>query len=131
MRRGIVLGIVLGFGSMLNLGGVAYGQGDDAGAGDLVRRNNVAFELHQQGDYAGAQELFEGILAILLSTKGEEDRVTLVIKNNLAQILKRQGDLTRAREMQEEVLETQRRVLGAEHPDTLTSMHNLMLKINI
>ena len=97
----------------------------DAHPSVLALKGKLAVELYQQGDYAGARQIFEPILTALLETEGEEHPQTLTVRNNLAQVLKAQGDFGRARELEEEVFSTRRRVLGGDHPDTLTSMGNL------
>jgi tetratricopeptide (TPR) repeat protein len=85
----------------------------------------VGIHDYEQGDYAGARQLQEQVLAASRRLLGEEPPRTLGAMSNLARPLIDQGDLAGARQLHERMLEICRRVLGAEHPITLRAMNNV------
>jgi tetratricopeptide (TPR) repeat protein len=97
----------------------------------LTAMNNLAEALSARGDYVGAQEIHEHVLAARCHVLGEEHPDTLTTKQNLATTLWAQGDYPSAQNLEEQVLAAKRRVLGEEHPSTLNSMNNLAVTLRV
>ncbi|RFU84699.1 TIR domain-containing protein [Streptomyces triticagri] len=81
--------------------------------------------LWKRGDFPGAQELAERLLAHWRPLLGEDDVQYLYLRCQLANVLRSQGRYIEAREIDTELLERQRRVLGTSHPHTYVTMSSL------
>jgi tetratricopeptide (TPR) repeat protein len=95
----------------------------------LSLNERLAGLLSDQGDFAAARRLQEGVLAAKARLLGEEHPDTLSSMNNLASTLRAQGDYAGARRLQERVLEARTRMQGQEHQDTLATMNNLAVTL--
>ena len=93
-------------------------------ADTAVSLNNLAYLLKAQGDYVGAQPLYERALAIREKTLGAEHPDTAQSLNNLARLLQAQGDYARTRPLYERALAICEKALGPEHPLTALSLNN-------
>src|ERR1019366_6817182 len=106
--------------------------GATRGPEDLEVRSlneRLAGLLSDQGDFAAARRLQEGVLEATTRVLGEENPAALASMNNLASTLRAQGDLAGARRLGERVLDVRTRMLGEEHPEALTSMNNLAVTL--
>ena len=100
--------------------------------------DNVAFVCAQvanahlaRGDYEGARELQEWVLAERQRVLGREHQLTMKSMCDLANTLSRQGDYTRCQRLQEHLLEAHERLTGPKSIDTLTSMNNLAVTLKV
>jgi tetratricopeptide (TPR) repeat protein len=95
----------------------------------LSLNERLAGLLSDQGDFAAARRLQEGVLAAKARLLGEEHPATIESMGDLASTLRAQGDLAGARRLGERVLDVMTRVLGEEHQDTLAAMNNLAVTL--
>jgi tetratricopeptide (TPR) repeat protein len=82
--------------------------------------NNLAQLLKAQGDFAGAQALYERALAIREKSLGPEHPET-------ASALQDQGDLVGARPLLERALAICEKILGPKHPETAPALNDLAI----
>jgi hypothetical protein len=92
---------------------------------DATLASWIAHHDYERGEYSGARQLQERVLAALVRLLGKEHPDTLTAMLSLAQTLYRQGDLAGARKLQEQVLAASARLFGKEDPDTQMAMNNL------
>jgi tetratricopeptide (TPR) repeat protein/cellulose biosynthesis protein BcsQ len=81
--------------------------------------------LWKRGEFPGAQQLAEDLLAHWKPILGEDDVQYLYLRCQLGNVLRSQGRYVEAREINTELLERQKRVLGASHPHTYVTMSGL------
>jgi tetratricopeptide (TPR) repeat protein len=79
--------------------------------------NNLAQLLKAQGDFAGAQPLYERALAIREKSLGPEHPETASA----------QGDLVGARPLLERALAICEKTLGPKHPETAPALNDLAI----
>lgn len=91
----------------------------------LAARYEVGYWLGEQGDFAGAAEAQERLLADRIRVLGEEHTDTLGTRANLAYWRGHAGDPARAAEETAQVLAVQLRVLDPDDPAVLSNRHNL------
>ncbi|MFM7314799.1 MAG: CHAT domain-containing protein, partial [Cyanobium sp.] len=89
---------------------------------ELIRQ---AEALKARGDYRGASERWERILAIVEKVLGAEHPDTATSLNTLAELYRAQGRYGEAEPLYKRSLAISEKVLGAEHPLTATSLSNL------
>lgn len=85
----------------------------------LAARCSQATMLRWQGDYAGAEKMYEEVLAIQRRVLGDAHPDTLRTRHNLAWVMASQNRYAEAELMHRQVLTDRGRVLGENHPDTL------------
>ena len=78
-----------------------------------------------QGDRAGAQSLYERVLAIREKALGPEHPETAESLLNLALLRQTRGDLAGAQLLYERALAIRAKALGPEHPETAESLFDL------
>ncbi len=86
---------------------------------------NLGAARYELRDFAGAQELFEELLAGRRRSLPEGHPEVLAAKQNLALTRKELGDLRGARELEEAVLAARALVLSAEDPLRIEAQQNL------
>jgi tetratricopeptide (TPR) repeat protein len=87
--------------------------------------NELAFVLKKQGNFAGAEPLYQEAINGLRRVRGDDDPQTLTSRSNLAVMYLELGRLAEALPVHQDVLARRRRVLGNQHPDTYQSLNNL------
>jgi len=92
---------------------------------DIVIATNIAYVLHEQGQWKKAEALEVVVMEKRMHALGEEHPDTLTSMGNLAATYRNQGQWNKAEALQVVVMEKRKHVLGEEHPDTLRSMGNL------
>jgi len=92
---------------------------------DIVIATNIAYVLHEQGQWKEAEALQVVVMEKRMHALGEEHPDTLTSMGNLAATYWKQGQWKKAEALQVVVMEKRKHVLGEEHPGTLTSMGNL------
>jgi tetratricopeptide (TPR) repeat protein len=91
----------------------------------LVRTNNFANALSDQGEMQAASDLLKETLTVRLRKHGRKNSDTLINMGNLADARRKLGDLAGARTLEEQVVAVRREVFGEEDTNTLISMGNL------
>jgi tetratricopeptide (TPR) repeat protein len=86
--------------------------------------------LESNGDYAGAQPLYERALAASERVLGPDHPATLASVANLAIFLHGKCDNVGAQPLYERALAASERVLGPDHPATLASVANLAVLLD-
>jgi Tetratricopeptide repeat/CobQ/CobB/MinD/ParA nucleotide binding domain/NB-ARC domain len=79
----------------------------------------------KRGDFPGAQQLAEELLAAWGEKLGEDDVQYLFLRGQLANVLRTQGHYLEARKIDTELLARQRAVLGPSHPHTYVTTSSL------
>ena len=103
----------------------AYRKALSVGGEDAPTLNNLAVSLESAGDYAGAEPLYRGALAIREKAWGPDHPDTATGLNNLAGLLADKGDYAGAEPLYRRALAIREKALGPDHPDTATSLDNL------
>ena len=91
--------------------------------------NILAILLGAQGDYAGAQPLYERALAIREKTMGADHPHTATSLANLGGLLQERGDYAGTRPLYERALAIREKTLGADHPHTAAVLNNLAARL--
>jgi tetratricopeptide (TPR) repeat protein len=87
--------------------------------------NNLAWDLHLQGQNTEAEKLYRQTIEGERVVFGPEHPTTLMSTGNLAETLKQERHYAEAERLQRQALEIQRRVLGPDHPSVAGSIYNL------
>jgi tetratricopeptide (TPR) repeat protein len=96
---------------------------DLASAATLLR--NAGYYLHQRGQYAEAEPLYQHALVIREKVCGPEHPDTAESLSKLGWLYNNQGKYARAEPLNQRALTIRERLLGPEHPETATSFNNL------
>jgi tetratricopeptide (TPR) repeat protein len=94
--------------------------------------NDLASNLHQQGELEEAERILQTILQYFRRSRGEESIDSLRTEANLATVLREMGGRSRleqARQLQEEVVAVLERDMGPTHRFTLITRDNLALTL--
>src|SRR4029079_14339287 len=92
--------------------------------------NNLAVDLHEQGDVRAALPLYEQVLAARRRAGGSDGAESADVAEaltNLAAALGETGELDRARSLQEEALSLYRKTLGPRHVAVAGCLINLAM----
>jgi tetratricopeptide (TPR) repeat protein len=95
----------------------------------LAAKNNLAATLILEGDYKGAREILEPVLAAAQRVLGDYHPTTLWAMHNLATSLFRLGEHGKAIEFEKAAVAGRSRVLGKDHPDTVGARDSLAAMI--
>ena len=87
--------------------------------------NNLAFVLHDSGEFAAAEKIYREVLVVQRKLLGEDHPDIAKVLNNLAAVLHDKGDTKEAERYARESLAMYRRVHGPEHPDVAQGLNNL------
>ena len=99
---------------------------DDEDEEKLFVKNNLAVSLKESaGDYVGALQLMQEVLAVRRRTLGDDDPSTLDSITNLALQYTEMGSYEQALPLSSEAVAAMRRTLGEAHPHTLVSIGSL------
>jgi tetratricopeptide (TPR) repeat protein len=92
-------------------------------AATLLR--NAGFYLHQRGQYAEAEPLYQQALTIREKMCGQEHPDTAESLSKLAWLFREQGKYAKAERLDQRALDIREKVLGPEHSEAATSLNNL------
>jgi hypothetical protein len=90
---------------------------------------NIAYVLHDQGQYAEAEATYRNLLPEYQRVRGDEDEKVLTLRSNLATAFRIQGKNAEAEAQHREVLALREKILGPEHRETLASRTNLAIAL--
>ncbi|TMQ30358.1 MAG: tetratricopeptide repeat protein, partial [Planctomycetota bacterium] len=92
--------------------------------------NDIAYNLHAQGNYAGAEPLFRKALTIRQKVLGEDHPDTGASYNDMSINLTAQRKYPEAELLGRKGLAIARKVLGEDHSDTAQGYHNVADNLN-
>lgn len=102
---------------------------DESSAKALMRKSDLAFQLHREGRDEQAYEIFQEVVPQLSSLVGLEHPQTMKARQGLALLTGQLGNLASSKEMLMVLLDSKERVLGELHLSTLTTKYTLAATI--
>jgi tetratricopeptide (TPR) repeat protein len=96
---------------------------DDPAA--LGARQDIAWEVAQQGDYARAEAMYHQVLEANIRVMGAYDPSTLAARHEIARVEARRGNYAEADILLREILDAEMRFLHADHPAALVTRHEI------
>ena len=116
-------------GATMTLPGSLANVPGKAGIGKHDKKDEVAREHSQRGEFERASSLFRENLAWSKNARGPRDPVTLEDQELLSFNLHELGRYEQAEDLDRQTLQVRREDQGVRHADTLETQHNLALNL--
>lgn len=116
-------------GATMTLPGSLANAPREAGIGKHDKKDEVAREHSQRGEFERASSLFRENLAWSKNARGPRDPVTLEDQELLSFNLHELGRYEQAEALDRQTLQVRREDQGVRHADTLETQHNLALNL--